>query len=262
MLDKEIMELFYELFDESLPRLGPGDDRSTKKALDILFQNRSQTVNEPNHGKLKVLDIGCGTGAQTIQLAKYVDGTILAVDNHQPYLDELQRRARAVGVLDKIQPCLKDMRDLREPDGPFDLIWSEGALFVMGFNQGVAACRSLLVPAGLLGVSELCWLRSDPPTECRKYFENMYPAMTDIDTNRSMIRSHGFNIIDHFTIPESSWWESYYHPLEHRLQLFRKKYADVPKRLDLINSVQMEIDMYRKYSNYYGNVFFLMQRSQ
>ncbi|MDY6852000.1 MAG: methyltransferase domain-containing protein, partial [Thermodesulfobacteriota bacterium] len=192
----------------------------------------------------------------------HIDGTILAVDNHQPFLDELQRRAEAEGVSDKIQFYLRDMSNLGLDEGSFDLIWSEGALYIMGFREGLAACYSLLVPGGLLAASELSWLRPNPPTECRQYFANEYPAMVDIDTNLAIIKNCGYEIVGHFTLPESAWWESYYNPLEDRLQLFRKKYATVPNRLEMIDSVQMEIEQYRKNSSYYGYVFYLMQHSQ
>ena len=103
MDDNKPPEFFYRIFDASLPRLGAGDDRSTVQALDML-----RSVKPGLTDKIRVLDLGCGNGAQTIQLAKHIDGTILALDNHQPFLDELQRRAEAKGVSEKIQLWLKD----------------------------------------------------------------------------------------------------------------------------------------------------------
>jgi cyclopropane fatty-acyl-phospholipid synthase-like methyltransferase len=85
----------------------------------------------------------------------------VAVDNHQAQLDELESRARAESVAEKIRPCLKDMRSLSEGDGVFDLIWAEGSLFVMGFRDGLEACFARLVHGGLAAVSELAWLLPD-----------------------------------------------------------------------------------------------------
>lgn len=152
------------------------------------------------------------------------------------------------------------MRALGQEKRTFDLIWAEGSLYIMGFSKGLAACYDLLAPNGLLAVSELCWLRPNPPTECQEFFHNEYPAMVDIETNLTTIKSCGYEVLGHFTLPESSWWVSYYHPLENRLQSLRKKYTSDPKKINVIESVQMEIEIYRKYSSYYGYEFYLMQR--
>jgi len=256
MDEQEQMQFFHEMFDASLPRLGPGDDASTRKALDMLLATRPQRKD----AKLRILDIGCGNGAPTIQLAKYAAGTITAVDNHKPFLDELQRRAEAEGLSGKIEFCLKDMRALGIEMGSFDLIWAEGSLFVMGFREGLEACRGLLTPRGLLAASELSWLRPDPPSECREFFANAYPAMVDIAANLAAIESCGYEVLGHFTLPESAWWTPYLHPLEDRLQSLREKYATDPERIEAIESIHREIEIYRKYSSYYGNVFYLMQR--
>ncbi len=258
MDQREQTEFFYEIFDASLPRLGPGDDASTKRALDTLLSagllHDKASIGVP----WRILDIGCGNGAQTIELAKHTPGTILAIDNHQPFLSELQRRAEAAGVWSKIRLSLRDMRTLTADDGPFDLVWSEGALFVMGFHEGMAACRSLLIRGGGLAVSELCWLRSDPPTECREFFADTYPAMAGIEANLAVIRACGFEVIEHFTQPESAWWEPYYLPLQDRLHVLRDRYAGDAERLSVIESIQKEIDIYSRHSAYYGNVFYVM----
>jgi len=256
MCHDEMMAFLYELFDPSLPRLAPGDDRSTVEALRMLQSERSNTCPD----QLKVLDIGCGNGAQTIALAKEIDGTILAVDNHRPYLTELQRRAEVNGVSDRVRVFERDMCDLHLPASSFDLIWSEGALYVMGFANGLAACHDLLVPGGMLAASELCWLQPDPPAECQQFFDNEYPAMTDVATNWSTASRAGFRSIGHFTLSKSAW-SNYYNPLGRRLRSARDKHADNPKWLELIESVQKEIDMYDQYSAYYGYVFFLMRRT-
>jgi cyclopropane fatty-acyl-phospholipid synthase-like methyltransferase len=226
----------------------------------MLLSARPELKGPPGPGQHRILDIGCGNGAQTIQLAKHTNGTILAVDNHQPFLDELERRAEAEGVSEKITVCLKDMRALGVEEGTFDLIWSEGALYIMGFGKGLATCHNLLRPGGLLAVSELSWLRSDPPAECQQFFTNEYPAMVDIDTNAATIERCRYEALGHFTLPESAWWVPYYAPLEGRLRSPREEYATDPERIEVIESIQLEIEVYRRYSAYYGYVFYLMQR--
>ena len=260
MDEQEHWQFFYEIFDASLPRLGAGDDASTRKALDMLLSAKLQRKDASAPTKLRILDIGCGNGAQTIQLARYADGAITAVDNHQPFLDELQRRAEAEGLSGKIELCLRDMRALEMEPGTFDLVWAEGSLFIMGFREGLEACHDLLTPSGLLAASELSWLQPDPPSECQEFFAHQYPAMVDIAANLATIKSCGYEPLGHFTLPESAWWASLYHPLEDRLRSLREQYATDPERIEVIESFHLQIEMYRKYSSYYGNVFYLMRR--
>lgn len=262
MDEQEQWRLFYEIFDPSFPRLGPGDDDSTLRALTALLTaaGRGTEGLQAQSQRLRVLDIGCGPGAQTLQLARHLDGAIVAIDNHQPYLDELERRARAEGLAEKICPCLKDMHALGEADGVFDLVWAEGSLFVMGFQPGLEACFARLAPGGLAAVSELAWLLPDPPAECADFFAGEYSAMADLAACEKLIADCGFELLDEFILPEAAWWDPYYNPLEARLAQYCERLATELDKLELLDSIQAEIDIRRKYPEYYGNVFFLLRR--
>lgn len=82
MNSQEQMEFFYTIFDASLPRLGPGDDSATLKALRMLFGERPQGRTLSCNTGMNILDLGCGNGAQTLVLARNTEGIITAVDNH------------------------------------------------------------------------------------------------------------------------------------------------------------------------------------
>ena len=259
MSHSETIPSLYEIFDASLPRLAPGDPLVTRQAIHLLLSEQAKPGSAIPEPQIKILDLGCGNGAQTMELAKQTDCTILAVDNHQPFLDELRQRAVLDKVDEKIEPRLSDMHNLHLEEGSFDLIWSEGALYVMGVTDGLNMCHRLLVPDGLLGMTELVWLKPDPPKPCQQFFADEYPAMEDIATNLNMMEACGYEIVHHFTLPESAWW-NYYRPLETRLRSLREKYAADPERLAVIEAVQTEVDIYRTYSDCYGYEFFLLKQ--
>jgi len=257
MDESEQMELIHHIFDPGMPRLGPGDAASTRRALDAVLAARGC---DSEAGWSNVLDLGCGNGASTTELAKSIDATILALDNYKPYLDELERRSAAIGLQGKIRTCLGDMRELDFGERYFDLVWSEGAIFVIGFREGLETCYRLLVPGGFLAVTELCWFRNDAPEECISYFGDLYPPMTTDEKNIACIKDLGYLLHNHFRLPEQVWWHSYYIPLERRLGVLRVEDAGDPEKLEFIESVQQEIDIYRKYSKFYGYAFYVMQR--
>ena len=254
------MKFVYKIFDASLPRLGPGDEDSTLKALRSLGLVSEEGRESSQADGMKILDLGCGNGSQTLVLAKNLNGTILAVDNHQPYLDELQRRAEEAGMAGRITTMLGDMADTGLEPESFDLIWSEGALYNMGFEHGLSVCRSLLRPGGLLGASELVWFQPSPPSECRDYFDAMYPPMSEVDVNLAKIKECGLDAVDHFPLPKSAWLDSFYLPLEELVDRLEAEHVGDPAWQEMLNETRKEIIMYRNYSDYYGYEFFMMRR--
>lgn len=258
MNEQEQMEFFYEMFCPGLPRLGPGDDASTRRALDTVLDLLPDDGGTRSASP-RVLDLGCGNGAQTLQLAA-AGLRVLALDNHRPFLDELERRAAAAGVPERVVTLEADMREAGLEAGSFDLVWSEGALYAMGFREGLSYCYSLLVPGGFIAATELCWLRPGAPPECRSFIESEYPAAADVETNLGYFEECGFELVRNFALPESAWLEQYYQPLEARLGELRGMHAADAGRLELIERVQLEIDTYREYPGYYGYEFFVARR--
>src|SRR5262245_27293036 len=169
MTEERATRLFFEIFD-GLPRQGPGDEASTLKALALV------TGLGPHS---RILDLGCGTGLQTRVRARHSPCRIIAVDNHPPFVEEANRQARALNVANCVDARVGDMRQLDFAPRSFDLIWCEGAIYVVGFEAGLRAWRPLLAPGGYLAVTEVCWSRPDPPSECAAFWAREYPAISD-----------------------------------------------------------------------------------
>ena len=167
MVSDRATELFFELFS-GLPRLAPGSPAGTRRALGLVPGVGPQT---------RVLDIGCGTGAQSLTLAQSSPVRIIAVDNHAPYIDVLNREARRLGIADRLQARVADMRSLDFPDGSFDLIWCEGAIYTIGVETAMRDWRRLLRRNGHVALTEVCWRMPDPPAECAAFWNREYPAI-------------------------------------------------------------------------------------
>jgi SAM-dependent methyltransferase len=144
--------------------------------------------------------------------------------------------------------------------GSFDIIWSEGAFFVMGISEALAACHEILKPGGLMALSELCWLRPDVPKACSDFFAAEYAAIADVGENLSVIEAREFDVLEYFALSESAWWDSYYNPLEERITALREKVEGDASRIEMVEGIQAEIDLYREFSDYYGYVFYCLMR--
>lgn len=215
---------------------------------------------EPKATPLKVLDIGCGNGAQTLRLAAELDATIIAIDNHEPFLHELERRAAAAGVADRISTRCADMNGLDLGGETFDLVWAEGSAFVIGIPQALQQWRGFVAPGGALGFTDLVWLRDDAPDECRRFFGEEYPAIPAAAEVRDLIREHGWEPVGDFPLPQTTWWDSFYDPLARRLDELEARGEADEVESAVRAAGRREIEMYRKYANYYGYVFFLARR--
>ncbi|MBM3297992.1 MAG: class I SAM-dependent methyltransferase, partial [Candidatus Aminicenantes bacterium] len=172
---------------------------------------------------------------------------------------DLRRQAAAAGLAAKVQAVRGDMGRLPFPRSSFDLIWSEGAAYQMGFKNALLSWGEFLAPNGRLAVTEAVWLKPGAPEPVRRCWDE-YPDIKDIPAVLEEVAACGYEIAGHFTLPEEAWWTHYYHPLEKRLEGLRRKYAGDPKALNLLAEHQMEIDVYRKYSVYYGYEFIVCRR--
>ena len=242
-------EIFFEIH-HGLPREGPGRNIYTQRAFQML-----PPLDDPS-----ILDVGCGTGEPTLELARLSQGKVLAIDIHQPYLDELTKKIERAGLSDRVRAVHCSMFDMDFPDESFDIVWAEGSIFIIGLDRGLKEWRRLIKPNGFLVVHEMAWLRPDPPQEIYDYWQEVYPGIRTVPETLQQIPDLGYEIIGHFTLPEDAWWVEYYGPLERRIQQLRKKYVKDPEALVVLDKEQEEIDMFRKYHKWYGSVFFVMRK--
>lgn len=242
-------KLFLELYS-NLPQQGPGLKEETIKAFNnIPIENKG----------LKVLDIGCGSGRQTMDLARVVNGKIKAVDFLPQMNAEMKKRLIGFEYTSKIDVANGDMGNLNEKDAYYDIIWSEGAIYNLGFEKGLAYWKQFLKPKGFMAITEAAWLTDKQPKELHDFWMSEYPDIKSIDEHCSIISSQGYELINSFPISKKAW-EVYYAPLKNNLLLYKKKYKGNTQALAIAAQTEREIQIFEKYADYYGYVFYIMSK--
>lgn len=160
----------------------------------------------------------------------------------------------------RLQTILGSMFDLSFEDEAFDIIWSEGSIYIIGFEKGLSEWRRIIKPGGFLVASEMSWLKSNPPKELLDYWVNAYPGMKSIPGNLDIIRKCGYTEVGHFTLPENAWWDDFYIPLGKRITSLRDKYKGNAEAEAALDENSEEIELYRNYSEWYGYVFYIMKK--
>lgn len=245
MSDRALFRLF-----DGLPRQGPGSEAATLEALRRL---------PPLPMSARVLDLGCGTGRQTLVLARALDAVITAVDFHAPFLAHLDAAAAAEGLAPRIRTRCADFGALDEPPGSYDLLWSEGAVYRLGWAEGLRCWRPLLRPGGLAALTELTWLVDAPPAEAAAFWREGYPAMGALAADTAAARRAGYEVLDTFALPPSAWWDEYYRPLEARIAALREESAADLELAAVLDETAREIELYARFGDTYGYVFYLLR---
>lgn len=244
--------LICKMFEE-LPRQGPGSKESTTHACSFF---------PPDFRPGKILDLGCGSGMQTLTLAMlFPDSEITAIDIHQPFLNDLTIRAKNAGLEKIIVTHQASMDNLPFEMASFDLIWSEGSSFIMGLSQALQYWKKFLKPDGYLVFSDLTWFSDSPSDECRDFFQELCPDLKSESGIEKIISSEGYTVISSFRLPDADWWDNFYSPLKARIIILKEKYMGNAEAQSIIQGLEKEMNIHRKYSKEYGYTFFVLKNS-
>ncbi|WP_116365220.1 class I SAM-dependent methyltransferase [Parahaliea mediterranea] len=245
------LALLIDLHKEA-ERQGPGGRAQTEQALALAGLERC--------APLRIADIGCGTGAASLVLARMPNVHITAVDFLQDFLDVLTRRAREQGVAQRISPLCRSMEDLPFAEGELDVIWSEGAIYNIGFERGLREWAPCLKAGGLLVVSELTWLTSAPPQALREHWESVYPGIDTASAKLKMLERQGFSPLAYFVLPPACWLDNYYQPLEARFPGFLAQHGNSPAATALVAAERRDIALYHQHQRHYGYGMYIARK--
>lgn len=112
-------------------------------------------------------------------LAGHVTGQVTGLDFLSGFIDIFNRNARQSGLQNRVTGIVGSMDDLPFRNEELDLIWSEGAIYNIGFERGLNEWRKYLKKGGYLAVSECSWFTDERPAEINDFWMDAYP---EIDT--------------------------------------------------------------------------------
>lgn len=241
------LNLICEYFS-NFERQGPGSPEMTLKALSFIDNLREDS---------KVIDIGCGTGGETITLAQNIPGQITGIDLFPTFIDILNTNAKKLNLTDKLKGIVGSMDNLPFKEEELDLIWSEGAIYNIGFEKGLKEWYRLLKKQGYIAVSEASWFTEERPEEIDKFWKDAYPEIDTVAKKVAIMQKAGYIPVATFILPEECWTKNFYEPQVSFQESFLEKHAGNKAAEDLIENMKEEARLYYKYKEFYGYAFYI-----
>jgi ubiquinone/menaquinone biosynthesis C-methylase UbiE len=249
--NKSIHEFDFNLICEyfsSIERQGPGSPEVTLKALSFI-ENLSENSC--------IADLGCGTGGQTITLAQNAPGSFTGIDLYPGFVDLLNENAKKHGLSERVKGVVGSMEKLPFHDEELDLIWSEGAIYNIGFERGLKEWRRFLKVGGYIAVTEVSWFTEVRPDEINNFWLDAYPEINTIPNKIAQMQKAGYVPVASFILPESCWIEHFFAPQVEAQKIFLEKYKGNKTAEEFVTSEKFEAELYSKYKEYYGYVFYI-----
>jgi SAM-dependent methyltransferase len=249
--NKSIHEFDFSLICEyfsSIERQGPGSPEATIKALSFI-----DNLND----EARIADIGCGSGGQTMVLAQYAPGQITGVDLFPTFVDLFNANATKLNLQHRVKGIVGSMDNLSFQNEELDLIWSEGAIYNIGFQKGIQEWKKFLKTGGYIAVTEASWFTDERPTEIDEFWRNAYPEIDTIPNKVAQMQKAGYIPVATFILPENCWTEHFYEPQVEAQKAFLKKYAGNKTAEELVANERHEAQLYSKYKEFYGYVFYI-----
>lgn len=241
-MDKLINSIF-----GSLPRQGPGERNATLKALEAIPKDLKEGT---------ILDIGAGTGAQTILLLENTNANVIALDSNKEFIQTLLNRARNEGFDSRIKGIEESMHSIHLPTASIDIIWCEGAIYHITPEKGLIKWKHLLKPNGYFAFTDLCWVRPNPPKRILNYWKSNYPKMKSFDDIEMVVDRCGYDLVTSFTLSQSAWTENYYDHLERKVKIVEQE-AEGVRASELFEAIREEMQLFEEYREFYNYGFFV-----
>ena len=163
-------------------------------------------------------------------------------------------------MADRITTLDASMDQLPFAEASFDVLWSEGAIYNIGFRRGVTDWRRFLKPGGRLIVSEITWLTDRRPAELQSHWEAAYPEIDVASAKLRVLEQAGYTPLAYFPLPEHCWRDHYYRPMEARFDDFLTQQNHSAAARAIVAAERREIELYERYKAHYSYGFYIAER--
>lgn len=185
-----------------------------------------------------ILDLGCGTGTITLELARLSNGEITSIDIDQNALDKLNHKIIEKGLSEKIKVYNRSAYYTQFEDETFDIIWEEGVIHLLDFKKAITECNRILKVNGYMISTE---------------------ANNWADKKLKHFPKFGFKVLKQIPWAKECWWKEYYAPLEKKINILRKKYENIDDIEEIKHHI-MEIEMVSKNTRGFECTTYILQR--
>ncbi len=205
----------------------------------FLKYTRKAFLKLPRLENPRILDIGCGSGVPTIELAKLSGGVVTGIDIDQSCIDEFNRKIKEENLADRVKALKISLYEMKFPDETFDVVWSEGVVGNIGFETSLKEWRRLLKHNGYLVIHYQVNRVAD-----------VLPRMSQL----------GYSLTDTLPLPEDAWRTEFYRPIEEKMDILLRKYRNNADALKLLNQHKNEMGMVRKTPSNFICAFYIMKK--
>jgi ubiquinone/menaquinone biosynthesis C-methylase UbiE len=204
----------------------------------FLVYTREAFAMLPGIDNPHILDIGCGSGMVTRELATLSRGRVTGIDIDKQALDELNLKIECNGLSDRVMAVHCSLFKTGFQDKTFDLAWDEGTLHLLDSGKSAPEINRLLKPGGFLVMNEtINWLK----------------------IHLSIFETHKLKMRDQVVLPEKLWWNHYYAPLENRIRKLTSLQTESAE-LKKLKPLEREIEMVKKDPRKFDCAFFILEK--
>jgi ubiquinone/menaquinone biosynthesis C-methylase UbiE len=205
----------------------------------FLKYTRKAFLKLPQLENPRILDIGCGSGVPTIELAKLSGGEVTGIDIDQSCIDEFNRKIKEENLGNRVKALNLSLSEMKFPDETFDVVWSEGVVGSIGFETSLKDWRRLLKHDGYLVIHYQVSRVAD-----------VLPRIPQL----------GYSLADTVLLPVDAWWAEFYEPIEEKMDTLLHKYRNNTDALKLLNQYKTELNMVKKNPSNFSCAFYIMKK--